>query len=45
MTVRDAEKLVRRTIDPPKETGKPEPDANIEHLETKLFETPSQSFH
>ncbi|WP_322406603.1 ParB/RepB/Spo0J family partition protein [Idiomarina sp. PL1-037] len=39
MTVRDAEKLVRRTIDPPKETEKPKPDANIEHLETKLSET------
>ncbi len=39
MTVRDAEKLVRRTIDPPKQPEKPEPDANIEHLETKLSET------
>ena len=38
MTVRDAEKLVRRTIDPPKQPEKPEPDANIEHLETKLSE-------
>ena len=39
MTVRDAEKLVRRTIDPPKQPEKPEPDANIEHLETKLSDT------
>ncbi|MCJ8317203.1 ParB/RepB/Spo0J family partition protein [Idiomarina sp.] len=39
MTVRDAEKLVRRTIDPPKQPEIPEPDANIEHLETKLSET------
>lgn len=39
MTVRDAEKLVRRTIDPPKQPEKPEPDANIEHLETNLSET------
>ncbi len=38
MTVREAEKLVRKTIEPPKQQDKPEPDADIERLETSLSE-------
>ena len=39
LTVRDAEKLVRRTIEPPKQQEKPEPDPDIEHFRHKLSET------
>ncbi|EKE83345.1 ParB/RepB/Spo0J family partition protein [Idiomarina xiamenensis] len=36
LTVREAEKLVRRTLEPPKDTPKAEPDPNIQHLEQNL---------
>ncbi|MGM0525943.1 MAG: ParB/RepB/Spo0J family partition protein [Pseudomonadota bacterium] len=39
LTVRESEKLVRKTLEPPKPTEKPEPDADIERLQTQLSET------
>ncbi|RUO80976.1 chromosome partitioning protein ParB [Idiomarina tyrosinivorans] len=39
LTVREAEKLVRLTLDPPKKTEPQKPDANIQKLETRLSET------
>lgn len=39
LTVRESEKLVRKTLEPPKPAEKPEPDADIERLQTQLAET------
>ncbi|AVJ57213.1 chromosome partitioning protein ParB [Idiomarina sp. OT37-5b] len=39
LTVRESEKLVRKTLEPPKEQEKPQPDPDIERLQTQLAET------
>ncbi|MCH2455761.1 MAG: ParB/RepB/Spo0J family partition protein [Idiomarina sp.] len=39
LTVRESEKLVRKTLEPPKEPEKPTTDPDIEQLQNKLAET------
>ncbi|MGM0481025.1 MAG: ParB/RepB/Spo0J family partition protein [Pseudomonadota bacterium] len=39
LTVREAEKVVRKTLEPAKPVEQPKPDADIERLQTQLTET------